>query len=65
MDGLKHATTQSLAWGALVLVFVSDKIMGVVVPPIPDHWYGVLIGIAIFDKNQITSVLSKIKLNMK
>lgn len=54
--GLSRWIIQLLAWVSLFTMFFVDKVLSLVQPPLPEHWYGVLVGVAIFDKNHISLV---------
>jgi len=47
-QGLPEATIQVLAWIALFGMFMVDKVMHIVVPPLDDVYYGIAAGVAVF-----------------
>jgi len=58
-SGLPQAIVQLLAWGSLFSMFIVDKVMNIVVPPLPEYWYGAAFGVAISGK--IASILMQRK----
>ena len=58
-SGLAQATVQLLAWGSLFAMFLVDKVLGMVAPPLPEYWYGAAFGVAISGK--IASILMQRK----
>lgn len=37
---------QLLSWFLLFSMLVTDKLMNIPEPPIPEHWYGIVFGVA-------------------
>jgi len=48
--GLSQTIVQLLSWLSLFGMFVVDKVLHVIMPPLPDYWYGVVFGVAAFGK---------------
>jgi hypothetical protein len=47
---MSQSWVQTLSWVSLFGMFVADKVLHVVVPPLPEYWYGVVFGVAAFGK---------------
>jgi hypothetical protein len=48
--GMSQALVQTLSWFSLFTMFLADKVFHIVVPPLPEYWYGVVFGVAAFGK---------------
>jgi hypothetical protein len=48
--GLSQSLVQALSWLSLFTMFITDKVLHIVIPPLPDYWYGVVFGVAAFGK---------------
>lgn len=49
-EGLPLRTIMRNAWLAMLLMFIVDKVLHLVIPPLPEYWYGIVFGVAISGK---------------
>ena len=48
--GLPQAIIQLLSWLSLFVMFILDKVLHLILPPLPEYWYGIVFGVAAFGK---------------
>lgn len=48
--GLSLKSVMRNAWIGLLLMFIADKVMHLVIPPLPEYWYGIFVSIAVSGK---------------
>ena len=48
--GLPLRVIMRNAWLAMLLMFIVDKVLHLVIPPLPEYWYGMFLGIAVSGK---------------
>lgn len=48
--GLSQMLIQILAWFALFMFYITDKLMHLVQPPLEDLWYAIATGIGVFGR---------------
>jgi len=49
-EGLPVIVVQVLAWVVLIVLFVADRVMQKIVPPLHDGWYAALFSVAAFGR---------------
>lgn len=48
--GLSLKAVMRNAWIGLLIMFLADKVLHLVDPPLPEYWYGIFVSIAVSGK---------------